>query len=170
MEKQSRFSPEILKKLAKTFAMHKVDYIIIGKGGAILYGYYGVTYDIDIFPKKDLENGKRIVKALREIGFKISRDIEKEIIRGKDFIQIREGPFDIDIVFAPDGIESFKKAKSRYVLIDGKYPVASLKDIIKSKEEAGRKKDMKEVEDLKEFARYLEARKELKSAKEIRKG
>jgi len=32
---------------------------------------------------------------------------QEEVRRGKDFIQLRNGPFDMDLVFAPDGIERF---------------------------------------------------------------
>lgn len=35
------------------------------------------------------------------------------IVRGKDFVQLKCGPFDLDLVFAPDGIESFDEAWSR---------------------------------------------------------
>ena len=34
----------------------------------------------------------------------------EEILRGKDFIQLKNGPFDLDLIFAPDGIESFAHA------------------------------------------------------------
>ena len=33
-----------------------------------------------------------------------------EIERGKDFIQLKNCPFDLDLIFAPDGIESFQDA------------------------------------------------------------
>jgi hypothetical protein len=39
--------------------------------------------------------------------------LEEAILVGKDFIQIRGGPFPIDIVFAPDGIISFEDAHRR---------------------------------------------------------
>ncbi|GAF86791.1 unnamed protein product, partial [marine sediment metagenome] len=129
MEDQNRFSPDIVEKIIEVLNRYNVEYLIIGKGGAIFYGYNSTTFDIDIFPKKEPKNGERIVKALRELGFRVDENMEKEIICGKDFIQIREGPFGIDLVFAPDGIESFEAAKKRATLIDGKYPVASLKDI-----------------------------------------
>ncbi len=33
-----------------------------------------------------------------------------EIEQGKDFIQLKNCPFDLDLIFAPDGIESFQDA------------------------------------------------------------
>jgi hypothetical protein len=64
---------------------------------------------------------------LRELGFEVDETLKSAIIEGKDFIQIRGGPFDIDLIFAPDGIESFEDAQRRAQIIEGGFPVASLK-------------------------------------------
>src|SRR5437762_13589305 len=111
--KRETFSPIQAQQVAEAFAKHQVDYMFIGKSGAILLGYPGTTQDVDVFPRKDIENGRRIVTALREMGFEVDRVLEADIVRGKDFVQIKAGPFDIDLVFAPDGIESYEDAKTR---------------------------------------------------------
>src|SRR6266851_3939185 len=110
--KREIFSPIQAQQVAEAFAKHQVDYMFIGKSGAILLGYPGTTQDVDVFPRKDAENGRRIVAALSELGFVIDCVLEAEIIRGKDFVQIKNGPFDIDLVFAPDGIENYDEAKA----------------------------------------------------------
>ncbi len=46
---------EKLKKIVETLKEFHVEFLFIGKFGAILYGYPGTTQDIDIFPKKDKE-------------------------------------------------------------------------------------------------------------------
>ncbi len=143
------------EKLANVFLKYEIEYLFIGKGGAILYGFPDTTQDIDIFPKKDPENGKKIVSALIELGFEVDEKLEKAIIEGKDFIQIRGGPIDIDLVFAPDGIESFEEAKKRATMIEEKFFVASLSDIIESKRKAGRKRDKEVLERLESFLKYL---------------
>ena len=68
---QSKFTPQQAVELADAFARHRVDYLFIGKSGAILLGYPGTTQDVDIFPARSPENGRRIVVALRKIGFEI---------------------------------------------------------------------------------------------------
>ena len=35
-------------------------------------------------------------------GVKVSDSQAAEVVRGKDFIQLKNGPFDLDLVFAPD--------------------------------------------------------------------
>ncbi len=147
-----------IAKLAEVFDKHNVKYLFIGKGGAILYGYPGTTQDIDIFPKRSEENCKSLVKALRELGFSIDNALKEAISAGKDFIQIRGGPFPLDIVFAPDGIESFDEAQKRGKLIDGRFPCASIDDIIESKRAAKRQRDKEELPRLEAFRDELRKR------------
>jgi hypothetical protein len=153
--KRETFSPLQAQEVASAFAKHKVDYMFIGKSGAILLGYPGTTQDVDVFPRKDPENGRRIVAALSDLGFDINRAVEEEIIRGKDFVQIKNGPFDIDLVFAPDGIESYEDAKARIDLSSG-FPVANIRDIIESKRAAKRPRDAIELPQLQAFREEYE--------------
>ena len=152
------FSYRLGEVLAECFARHSVEYLFIGKSGAIFHGYPDTTQDADLFPKKSPENGRRIVDALRDLGFPIDARLETELLAGKDFIQIRSGPFDVDLIFAPDGIESFEEALGRSSLIDGRFPVASLRDIIGSKKAANRPKDRESLPRLEAFAEYLKQR------------
>ncbi|MBI3599427.1 MAG: hypothetical protein HY097_02155, partial [Nitrospinae bacterium] len=62
-----------LIKLTEVFKKHCINYVFIGKGAAILYGYPGTTQDIDIFPKKSLENCKKLVEALKELDFNVDK-------------------------------------------------------------------------------------------------
>ena len=93
--------------------------------------------------------------ALRDLEFEISDNIEHKIIAGVDFVQLKDGPFDLDLVFAPDGIESFEKAKERMYLIDV-FPVANIRDIISSKRASGREKDLVDLPLLEDFQEEFE--------------
>ncbi len=134
------FRPLQAEEIARAFLEEGVDYLFIGKSGAILLGYPGTTQDVDVFPARSPENGRRIVAALRKLDFPIAAELEREIVAGKDFVQIKTGPFDVDLVFAPDGISSFAEASSRG-LQEGIFRIANLCDIIASKRASGRKKD-----------------------------
>ena len=79
----------------------------------VLLGFPDTTQDANLFPDKSPENGQAIVRALRDLGFTLTAEQESEIIRGKDFVQLKTGPFDIDLIFAPDGIERFAYAWQR---------------------------------------------------------
>lgn len=143
--------------LAKALNEAQVDYLFIGKSGAIILGYPDTTQDVDIYPKKGPDNGKKLVRALTKLGFRLSQKIKEAIVQGKDFVQIKSGPFDIDLVFAPDGLEDYEAVKRRSVRV-GRFPVAHIEDIIKSKEAAKRARDLRDLPFLKEFAKTLERR------------
>lgn len=151
------FSFRQAEKVRDVLKRHGVRYLFIGKAGAILLGYSDTTQDADIFVQKDAENDKRLVAALKEIGFPLNAQMEKDILRGKDFIQLRNGPFDLDLVFAPDGIEKFSEAWSRRIEVEG-FPICHIDDIIRSKEKARRVKDRESLPRLKAFRDYWRKR------------
>lgn len=155
---QKAFRPEQARLIADAFEKHGVEYLFIGKGGAILLGYPGATQDVDLFPRKSEENGQRIVAALEELGFDLSARDKADIVAGKDFVQIVSGPFDVDLVFAPDGIESYEEAAKRAERIEN-FPVMSIADIIASKRAAGRKRDVVELDLLEAFRKVYESSK-----------
>ncbi|MDZ4403059.1 hypothetical protein [Prosthecobacter sp.] len=154
--RQPKFELAQARELAEALAQHGADYLFLGKAGAILLGYPGTTLDLDLFAPKDADNARRCIAALRELGFHLDEETEKALLTGKDFVQIKDGPFDVDIIHAPDGIESFSAAKSRRVMEDI-FPIANLRDIIASKKASNRRKDLVDMELLEEFAREYAA-------------
>src|SRR5579864_408002 len=103
------------QEIRDAFKRHTVRYLFIGKSGAILLGYPDTTQDADLFVDRDSHNGQALVEALAELGFSLSESQRNDIVRGKDFIQLKSGPFDLDLVFAPDGIERFADAWKRHI-------------------------------------------------------
>ena len=132
---------------------HRVRYLFLGKSGAILLGFPDTTQDADIFAEKTRENCRRIVLALRELGFDLSDEHARQIESGKDFVQLKNGPFDLDLIFAPDGIERFEDAWQRRVEVEG-FPVCHIDDIIASKKATGRLKDRETLPRLEAFRDY----------------
>src|SRR5258708_25014268 len=120
------------EEIRDRFAAHGVRYLFIGKSGAILLGFPDTTQDADIFVAKSKENGEAIVASLIELGFDLTPAKVEDIRIGKDFVQLKNGPFDLDLVFAPDGIEKFEDAWKRHIEIEG-FPVCHPDHIILSK-------------------------------------
>ena len=150
-----QFQPEQAREIARAFAAEGVEYVFIGKSAAILMGFPAVTQEVNVFPEKSPANGARIVTALRRVGFEMDAATEEAIRRGKDFVQLKSGPFDLDLVFAPDGIENFAAAKARSLNLEG-FPVANLRDIIASKRASGREKDLLDLPLLERFREEFE--------------
>ena len=149
------FNPLQAQQVNTAFKQAGVDYLFIGKSGAILLGYPSTTQDVDLFVPKSEANGRKILRALRSLGFTIGTDLRHAILTGKDFVQIKSGTFDLDLIHAPDGIPNYETAKARSLDYQG-YPVASLRDIIASKRASKRTKDMLDLELLEEFRREFE--------------
>lgn len=145
------------EEVRDAFARHGVRYLFIGKSGAILLGFPDTTQDADLFVAKSPDNGRAATVALRELGFAITDNQEQEIIRGKDFVQLKNGPFDLDLIFAPDGIERFDDAWSRHITVEG-FPVCHIDDIIASKVAANRSKDLEGLPRLVAFREYWNRR------------
>ena len=141
------------QEVRDAFTREGVRYLFLGKSGAILLGYPDTTQDADLFVQKSSENGPALVRALRALGFDLTAEQEAEIVRGKDFVQLKNGPFDLDLVFAPDGIDSFEAAWNRRVEVEG-FPVCHPDDIIASKQSANRAKDRESLPRLQSFREY----------------
>jgi len=142
------------QEIRDAFARHGVRYLFIGKSGAILLGFPDTTQDADLFIERNPHNARSLIASLHELGFKLTDGQAGDIERGKDFVQLKDGPFDLDLVFAPDGIERFDDAWRRHVEIEG-FPVCHIDDIIASKVAANRQKDREGLPRLKAFRDYL---------------
>jgi hypothetical protein len=141
------------EEIRDVFARHGVRYLFIGKSGAILLGFPDTTQDADLFVERAPANGEAISTALVELGFTLTEEQRADVTRGKDFVQLKSGPFDLDLVFAPDGIEAFADAWKRHVDVDG-FPVCHPDDIIASKRAANRAKDRESLPRLIAFRDY----------------
>jgi hypothetical protein len=147
------FDYQQAEEVRDAFARHGVRYLFIGKSGAILLGYPDTTQDADLYVEKSEPNGRALVAALRTLSFDLTDEQAAEIVQGKDFIQLKNGPFDLDLVFAPDGIERFADAWRRRVDVEG-FPVCHIDDIIASKAAANRAKDRESLPRLRSFREY----------------
>lgn len=142
------------EEIRDVFQRHQISYLFIGKSGAVLLGYPDTTQDADLFVEKNAANCERLVRALLELGFQLTDRQAQEVRRGKGFIQLKNGPFDLDLIFAPDGIERFEDAWKRRVEVDG-FPVCDIDDIIASKQATNRRRDRESLPRLLKFRDWL---------------
>ena len=145
------------EEIRDAFSRHGVRYLFIGKSGAVLLGFPDTTQDVDLFVERSPENGDALAQALPELGFALTPQQAREIRAGKDLVQIKNGPFDLDLVFAPDGIGTFSEARGRRVEAEG-FPVCHPDDIIASKEATNRLKDRESLPRLRSFRDYWQAK------------
>ena len=141
------------QEIRDKFAERAVRYLFLGKSGAILLGFPDTTQDADLYIERTPENCRALTAALRELGFALTGEQAAEVERGKVLIQLKNGPFDLDLIFAPDGIERFEDAWHRRVEVEG-FPVCHLDDIIASKAATHRQKDRESLPRLRSFREW----------------
>ena len=146
----SEFQPEeILAALQNA----GVQYVLIGGFAAIAHGDVAPTFDVDVVPDRTLENLERVAIALRDLDARIRTE---DVPEGLPFdftakslgtsamwnLVTRAGA--IHLAFEPSGTRGYADLRrdAFEIDLDGMMiTVASLADVIRSKEAAGREKD-----------------------------
>jgi hypothetical protein len=148
------FDPE---RLLEALSRHKVNFVLIGALAARLYGFPRLTADADITPAGDKPNLERLAAALKELDAKVYTESVPEglafdcsavtLARARMWNLVTQAGR-LDIAFKPAGVEGYddlKKDAERFEAFGVRFLVASLDDIIRSKEAAGRPKDLDDV-------------------------
>jgi hypothetical protein len=143
-----------------------VKYVVIGAFAAQLQGApIPRTRDIDVTPATDAANLKKLSTALRELHARIRTVDEPEGLPfdhdgpslGRARMWNLTSPFgEFDISFVPSGTEGYDDLARQAHVVEshGEYvPVADLDDVIRSKEAAGRPKDIVQLPILIQTAR-----------------
>jgi hypothetical protein len=132
---------------------HGVRFVLVGGFAAVIHGSPYVTVDVDVVPERTEENLRRLSDALRALHARVWTSAEPEGI-----------PFDhdarsladtkvwnlvtdhgrLDVTFDPSGTGGYpdlERDAIRLRILGVEVDVASLADVIRSKEAAGREKD-----------------------------
>lgn len=150
MTEANEFDPAaILRALAEA----GVDYVLIGGIAATLHGSPHVTFDVDIVPDRRRENLEALARVLEAIDARIRTagvpeglpfDRSPELLERVEILNLTTRFGDLDLTFVPSGTSGYEDlaANAEDLAIEGvPIAVASLADIIRSKEAAGREKD-----------------------------
>ncbi|MSR19399.1 MAG: hypothetical protein EXR91_00255 [Gemmatimonadetes bacterium] len=139
-----------------TLNSHGVRYVVIGGIAARLRGAPLVTEDVDVTAALDRDNLVVLCAALTEMGAKLRTasdpdgvpfPLEPEMLTTARSWTLTTRLGDLDIIFEPAGSRGYqdliRDADTLMVQVDPEVlaPVASLRDIIRTKEAAARDKD-----------------------------
>jgi len=143
-----------LAELLRILEHNRVRYVVIGAQAAVVHGVPLLTEDLDVTPAVDWENLERLCGALRELDAKlrspsdplgVAFPIETAMLGRATIWTLTTRVGDLDLVFSPagtEGYEDLRRSATRFELGTGLTVwVASLADVIRSKEAAGREKD-----------------------------
>lgn len=134
-----------------------VQFVLVGGMAAILHGDVGVTIDLDLVPEREPENLDRLAIALRTLEARIRKEGAQRALpfdcSGAFFRNLATDSIlnlttrvgDLDLIFRPSGTAGYadlRRDAMEIEVADGVYVfVASLRDVIRSKESADREKD-----------------------------
>lgn len=132
---------------------HDVEFIVVGIIAAIAHGSPIATRDLDVTPSRAADNYERLAGALVDLDAKLRLPdgtglefaIEPRYLAGNTAWTLLTRFGVLDLVYEPAGTQGFADLRRQAVELDlgtGKpLLVASLLDVIRMKEAAGRPKD-----------------------------
>jgi hypothetical protein len=135
------------ERLLRTLVEHEVEFCVIGAVAAWLQGSPAVTLDLDVMPRRDLDNAERLAGALNSIGARRRGDKGPLELEGADFFgwqtqrfETEAGP--LDVVPNAAAIGGFEDVATIELSLGHlSVRVITIDQVIASKEELGRPKD-----------------------------
>lgn len=156
--------PEIrFDAILGTLERHDVEFVLIGGLASVHWGSPFITRDVDITPERSRDNLDRLSRALDDLGAKVRTADEPDgvdfahtgaSLGGVDTWNLTTEHGDLDISFLPNGTRGYDDLVRDAVLdsVDGvRVRVASLADVIRSKQAANRPKDQRVLPTLREI-------------------
>jgi hypothetical protein len=144
------FRPE---KMLGALARHGVRHVLIGGFAGVIHGSPYVTTDIDVVPDPTAANLQRLSAALDELHAKVWTDAEPSglpfdhdatSLAGARTWNLVTDFGRLDLTFEPSGTGGYAdvaRDAAHLTILGAEVDVASLADVIRSKEAAGREKD-----------------------------
>jgi hypothetical protein len=135
------------EKLLRSLVDHEVEFCVIGAVAAWLQGNPTVTLDLDVMPRRELDNAERLAAALNALGARSPGGDGKTELEGADFLGWQSQRFDteagpLDVVPHATAIGGFEDvATIELALGEISVRVITIDEVIASKEELGRPKD-----------------------------
>jgi hypothetical protein len=137
----------------RVLVTHDVRFVVIGGYASVLHGSALFTYDADVCPARDSENLVRLCAALTEMDARlrvvdepdgVAFSCSDQFLAQMTMLNLTTRFGDLDLSFRPAGVGGYEDLIEHAVEFDvGGFVVrvASLDDIIQSKETADRAKD-----------------------------
>ena len=135
------------ERLLRTLVDHEVEFYVIGAVAAWLQGNPSVTLDLDVMPRRDIDNADRLAAALNELWRRPRGSDDPAELEGADFLGWKTQSFDtdagpLDVVPHAAAIGAFEDvATIELALDDISIRAITIDEVIASKEELGRPKD-----------------------------
>lgn len=145
------------ERILRTLEEHDVDYVLIGAFAATIHGSALRTEDVDVCPRRTPANLRKLARALQALdageldphkGEIVERTWDEDMLAG-DVTWLLSTPFGrLDLVFEPAGTGGYDDLARDGIDVDLggiRARVASLRDVIRSKEALNRPRDREQL-------------------------
>jgi predicted nucleotidyltransferase len=139
------------ESLLRFLNARKAQYVVIGATAFPVHGYARATLDVDLFIEASGENARRVRDALADFGYDVTDLTIDDLVKKK--ILIRQYVLQTDLHPFVAGVTFEDVWKNRVESRLGQTPAAfaSLDDLIRMKEAAGRPKDLEDLKVLRKL-------------------
>lgn len=156
--------------LLEALTRHGVSFVVVGGIAALAQGSPLPTEDVDITPQRSDENVERLAAALGELDVRLRTEAGDDVPLPPDARLLAQADVwtlttrfgDLDLVFVPPGTAGYddlRRDAFEVDLGDGvRVSVASLADVIRSKEASNRPKDRAQLPALRQTLERIRAR------------
>jgi predicted nucleotidyltransferase len=151
-------------RILRALADHDVEFVVIGQAAAVIHGHPETTVDVDVVPRQDVDNAERLAQALRSLHGRlvtgsgddalVLEPDERDFVGQPGVVMCHTDAGPVDVISFAAGLGGFEDLARSAVPVDlGGFTVlvASLDDVIASKEAAGRPKDLRRLPSLRAF-------------------
>ena len=154
-----------IRDLLRLFRKHGVDFAVCGGHAVTFHGYPRLTMDVDLLVVPDPENADRIMQALRDFGFGSAGIPKTVFLRKGTAVTLGVQPNQVDLLTSMSRTPAHDILSRAVVGRLAGVPVrfVSLKDLLVAKRQAGRKKDLADIEGLRKPVRPCTKRAALQS-------
>lgn len=159
------FYEEIFRELNK----RHIDYVVVGGVALVLHGVVRLTADLDLMLHLGENNLTKFVELLNKLGYKPKVPVKAENLIDPEnrrswfeeknmqvfsFYHPKKGIMLIDVfIHEPISYDSIKSHSVKMKIGNLGIPVASVEDLIRLKEIAGRPQDMEDIKALKRLTK-----------------
>jgi hypothetical protein len=142
------------ERILEVLDRHGVRFVVVGAVAAIAQGSPLPTEDLDITPARDLDNLDRLAEALSELEATLRVEgrpeglpfpFDAKSLAGNDLWNLQTPHGYLDVVFVPTGTAGYEDLRRAAIVVDfghSQISMASLADVIRSKQASGREKDI----------------------------
>jgi len=144
-----------IESLLRSLNARRARYVVIGAAAFPVHGYARATLDVDLLIEATPENARRVRQALLDFGYDLTDVSEEELLEKKVLIRQYVLETDIHPFVAGGDFDGIWQRRVEDRIGETPAAFASLDDLIRMKEAAGRPKDLEDLKALRQLRERL---------------